>query len=583
MSRPTTLLESLPDNLPVVKYPRTPGYRPEGEENKFNLWYVKSEMKGAPEGKLKGKKVALKDNVCLAGVPMMNGACTLEGYVPDVDATVVTRVLDAGATVVGKVHCEYFCFSGGSHTSAAGPVHNPRKFGYSAGGSSSGSAAIIVTGEADMAIGGDQGGSIRMPAAYCGIVGLKPTWGLVPYTGIMPIELTHRSHRADDRHRGRQCADAGGHRRPRRARPAADGLHGRRLHQGAGRQRRRPEDRRGQGGLRPSRSRRRWSTSWCKKGAAKFKELGATVEEVSIPWHLTGMAVWSAIAVEGATWQMMLGNGYGFNWKGLYVTSLVDAHSAWRERADELSDTLKSTILFGKYALNKYRGHYYAKAQNLARKLTAAYDSALAKYDLLLMPTLPLRATKLPDPAGPRMDIINRGFEMLPNTAPFDVTGHPAITAALRHERGPAGRPDADRQALERIDHLQGRRRLREEPRLEDGHRLTVFAGRARPPSARHEGGNKSDRAHWNGGPPCMLKSPSTRGDDDADHRAAAGGDRGLEPRGLPGPRDVPLDRPGRPSHLRHDAGIRRRSRRCWRPTRASTTASSPPACCGAL
>ena len=134
--------------------------------------------------------MALKDNVCVAGVPMMNGASTLEGYMPDVDATVVTRVLDAGATVVGKVHCEYFCFSGGSHTSAAGPVHNPRKYGYSAGGSSSGSAAIIVTGEADMAIGGDQGGSIRMPASYCGIVGMKPTWGLVPYTGIMPIELT---------------------------------------------------------------------------------------------------------------------------------------------------------------------------------------------------------------------------------------------------------------------------------------------------------------------------------------------------------------------------------------------------------
>src|SRR6267154_359186 len=168
-----SLLESLPDNLPSVKYPRTPGYRPEGEENKYNLWSYKSEIKGAPEGKLKGKRVALKDNVCVAGVPMMNGASTLEGYMPDVDATVVTRVLDAGATVVGKVHCEYFCFSGGSHTSSPGPVHNPRKYGYSAGGSSSGSAAIIVTGEADMAIGGDQGGSIRMPASYCGIVGLK--------------------------------------------------------------------------------------------------------------------------------------------------------------------------------------------------------------------------------------------------------------------------------------------------------------------------------------------------------------------------------------------------------------------------
>ena len=119
------------------------------------------------------------------------------------------------------------------------------------------------------------------------------------------------------------------------------------------------------------------------------------------------MAIWPPIAVEGATWQMMLGNGYGFNWKGLYVTSLVDAHSAWRERADELSDTLKTTMLFGKYMLNKYRGHYYAKAQNLARKLRAAYDAALADYDLLLMPTLPLRATQLPDRPRPRMEIIS--------------------------------------------------------------------------------------------------------------------------------------------------------------------------------
>src|SRR5882762_4615504 len=184
------VLESMPDYLPPVKYPRTRGYRPEGEENKYNAWYYKSEIKGASRGKLVGKKVALKDNVCLAGVPMMNGASTLEGYVPDVDATIVTRILDAGGTIAGKVHCEYFCFSGGSHTSAAGPVHNPRRMGYSAGGSSSGSAAVVAAGEVPMAIGGDQGGSIRIPAAYCGIYGMKPTHGLVPYTGVMPIELT---------------------------------------------------------------------------------------------------------------------------------------------------------------------------------------------------------------------------------------------------------------------------------------------------------------------------------------------------------------------------------------------------------
>jgi amidase len=93
-------------------------------------------------------------------------------------------------TIVGKTVCDYFCFSGGSHTSASGPVHNPHRQGYSAGGSSSGSAAVVAAGEVPMALGGDQGGSIRIPAAFCGIYGLKPTHGLVPYTGIMPIELT---------------------------------------------------------------------------------------------------------------------------------------------------------------------------------------------------------------------------------------------------------------------------------------------------------------------------------------------------------------------------------------------------------
>src|SRR5271170_563235 len=184
------VVEAMPDYLPEVKYPRTPGYHPEGEENEYNAWYVKTTIKGAQSGKLAGKTIAIKDNVCVAGVPMMNGASTLEGYVPDIDATIVTRILDAGGTILGKTHCEYFCFSGGSHTNATGPVHNPHRMGYSSGGSSSGSGVVVATGEADMAIGGDQGGSIRIPASFCGIYGMKGTHGLVPYTGVMPIEIT---------------------------------------------------------------------------------------------------------------------------------------------------------------------------------------------------------------------------------------------------------------------------------------------------------------------------------------------------------------------------------------------------------
>ena len=147
-------------------------------------------MEGPASGKLRGKTVAVMDNICLAGMPMMNGVSTLEGHVPDGDATVVTRVLDAGGTAAGKSVCEYFCFSGGIHTSANVPAHNARRMGYSAGGSPSGSGTLVALGEVDVALGGDQGGSIRMPSAYSGTHGLEPTQGLVPYPGIMPIELT---------------------------------------------------------------------------------------------------------------------------------------------------------------------------------------------------------------------------------------------------------------------------------------------------------------------------------------------------------------------------------------------------------
>ncbi|WP_277988391.1 amidase family protein [Salipiger thiooxidans] len=184
-----SIVEKLPDALPEVTYPRTIGTRPAPEDNPLNAWYYKSTVTGAETGELAGKTVVLKDNVMLAGVPMMNGSSTLEGYIPDIDATILTRMLDEGAVIAGKAHCELFCLSGGRHTNATGPVHNPHKSGYSAGGSSSGSAALVAAGEVDMAIGGDQGGSIRIPSAFCGIVGMKGTHGLVPYTGVMPIEI----------------------------------------------------------------------------------------------------------------------------------------------------------------------------------------------------------------------------------------------------------------------------------------------------------------------------------------------------------------------------------------------------------
>ena len=426
---------AMPDHVPAVKYPRTPGYRPEGAENRYNAWYVKTTVKGTQTGKLAGKTIVLKDNVCLAGVPMMNGASTLEGYVPDVDATIVTRMLDAGGTIVGKAHCEYFCFSGGSHTCAAGPVHNPRKPGYSAGGSSSGSAALVAAGEVDMAIGGDQGGSIRIPASYCGIYGMKPTHGLVPYTGIMPIELTLD-------HAGPMTATVADNALLLEVLAGADGLDPR---QYAPRTAPYTEALgRGVDGLRIGLVKEGFGHHNSEKdvdarvrsAAAVFGKLGAKVGEVSVPMHAMGPAIWSPIALEGATELMMKGNGFGTNWRGLYVTSLIDAHSAWRHRADELSDTLKLSMLLGHYFVKHHRGHFYAKAQNLSRKLRDAYDAALADFDVLVMPTLPLKATPLPPADAPREVSIQRAFEMISNTAPFDATGHPAMSVPCGQSDG---------------------------------------------------------------------------------------------------------------------------------------------------
>jgi amidase len=420
------IVDRLPDNLPEVKYPRTPGRRPSAEENPHNAWYYKTRIEGASQGKLKGKTVVLKDNVMLAGVPMMNGASTLEGYMPEIDATVVTRILDAGGTILGKAHCEYFCVSGGSHTNASGPVHNPHKMGYSAGGSSSGCAVLVSLGEADMAIGGDQGGSIRMPSSFSGIYGMKPTHGLVPYTGIMPIEITvdHTGPMTvtvrDNALLLEVIAGADGY-DPRQYTPkvhpytqmlegGARGLKIALVREGFGQPKAEPD-----------------VDDKVRCAAAVLARLGAAITEVSIPWHLTSGAVFMPIVTEGLTQTMMWGDGYGVSRPDLYVTSLMDFHRGWRHRANELSETTKLFTLFGTYIREHYGSRYYGKAMNLARKLTAAYDAVLASHDLLLMPTTPMKAQPLPQSGASREEVVERAMEMVANTAPFDVTHHPAM------------------------------------------------------------------------------------------------------------------------------------------------------------
>ncbi|MEO3416122.1 amidase [Roseovarius sp. CAU 1744] len=421
------VVDAEPDFTPLVTYPRTTGISPPPADNPYGAWARKVVIEGAAEGKLKGKSVALKDNVALAGVPMTNGASTLEGFIPVADATIVTRMLDAGATIKGKSVSEYFCLSGGSHTSKPRMVHNPRRAGYSAGGSSSGSAALVGGGLVDMAIGGDQGGSIRMPASFCGIVGMKPTHGLVPYTGVMPIEATID-------HTGPMTNTVADNALLLEVLAGADGLDPRQYAPKVDDYTKALD--RGVKGMKIGVLKEGFSAAnlmpgiadAVKEAAETFRGLGATVEEISIPDHLLAAAIWVPIALEGLQWQMMQGNGMGMNWKGAYDVGLVDHHAGWRQNADDLSESLKISMLLGQYGIDHFNGRYYAKAQNIARKVKESFDAAFANYDILLMPTLPITASKLPEPDASITEVVTRAFEMIANTAQFDVTGHPSMS-----------------------------------------------------------------------------------------------------------------------------------------------------------
>ena len=421
-------VDELAEPKPAVKYPRDGGHRPTPAENPLNAWAWRTDVRGAAEGPLAGRTVALKDTTCLAGVPMRNGTSLLEGFVPDFDATVAERILAAGGRITGKASCENLCFSGGSHTNFLGPVHNPHRHGHATGGSSSGSAALVASGAVDMALGGDQGGSVRIPASWCGVYGLKPTYGLVPCTGMFPIEQTLD-------HAGPICGStrdvalllsviAG--RDPRDPRQfecethdylaaigkGAKGLKIALVEEGFGR----PESEAA-------------VDAKVRAGAARFRELGAELAEVSIPMHEDGIAIWTAIAAEGAAELMIKGNGTGTNWQGYYPTGLLEAFAEARHaRPLELPETVKLVLFTGEYMHRVHHNRYYAKAQNLRPVLRAAYDRVLAEHDLLLMPTTPMKAQPLPPAGCAREESFARALEMINNLCQSCATGHPAIT-----------------------------------------------------------------------------------------------------------------------------------------------------------
>jgi amidase len=426
-----TRLDELPDEILPVKYPRADvGHRPTGEENPSNGWSWVCSIPGAEDGPLAGRTVGVKDNVCVAGVPMLNGSPIMDGYVPREDATVVTRLLDAGAHIVGKTAVPAFCFDGGGLTGYPDPQPtNPHDPAYMCGSSSNGSAAVVVTGGADMALGGDQGGSIRLPSSWSGCCGHKPTHGLVPYTGIFPIELT-LDHIGPMARTVADCAAM------LDAIAGEDGLDPRQI--GVRVQPYRDGLALGADGLRVGVLEEGFGIDGVSEAdvdaavrdaAEALARAGAEVEEVSVPMHRDGLAIWNAVAMEGATDLMVRGDAFGTNHKGHYTTDLVDFYGrARRARANDYSVTVKLTVLLGAYLSDRYNHHYYAKGQNLGRRLKARYADALERCDVLVMPTTAMKARPFPPADAAIADVLAAALGNLHNTSPFDVTGNPALS-----------------------------------------------------------------------------------------------------------------------------------------------------------
>ena len=409
--------------------PRDPGHRAR-ENDPYNAWITRCEVPGASEGPLAGFDVAIKDNVSVAGVEMTCGSQVLEGYVPDADATIVSRLLESGARIVGKTNMDDMAFTGNGHSSAFGPTLNPHDDDHLSGGSSGGSAIAVATGDVDVAIGSDQGGSVRVPAAWSGVVGHKPTHGLVPYTGCIGIENTidHAGPLAPDVETAARTLSVLAGRDPDDPRqpqsvpteryeasledPVED-LSVAVLTEGFE-----------QPDADPGVNER------VRAAIDALADEGATTTAESLPIHADAADVFTVALAEGFA-AAVAGEGVGHNWKGHYDVSWVDSFGkARRAQGGDFPPSVKLTLLAGAYTGDQYHSKYYAEAMNLRAELTDRYDALLSEYDLIAMPTTATTANEyVPD--QDRFEFIADAWGSLANTCAFNMTGHPSLSVPV--------------------------------------------------------------------------------------------------------------------------------------------------------
>jgi amidase len=419
---------------------RAPGRPPRPGEDPYNAVVRFCDVQGAEEGPLQGRTVGVKDCIAVAGVPTSNGGRRVPYATPTEDAVVVERLLDAGARITMKTNMEDLALGLGE-SSFFGASRNPIDPRFSTGGSSSGSGAAVAAGMVDMALGADEAGSVRIPAAWCGLVGMKATHGLVPSYG-----MSYMDHTLD--HIGpmtRTVADnalmleviAGADwRDPQwvRSDPVA-GAYTAAADLGAE-------------GLRIAVVEQALERSGCTPDVLevfaaaeeRLSALGAVIERVSIPLWTDAWAIESA-GIPFGLHAMVTSGGQGIGHLGrVDVETMAATVAQNRLGANDLPPFLHVMLLTVEHMREAYLGVHFGKAQNLRLELRRQVAQSLADVDLLITPTTPTLPFALADGALDDDALAARmAIETVFNTCALDLTGHPALTVPAG--TGAAGLP----------------------------------------------------------------------------------------------------------------------------------------------